>query len=95
MTANDSVYLPQMNACLSEMFRVLKRGGRCVLVLGDVERNGKSRPTAEIISELALEATGGQLQTKGIWTDEVPDIRRSRRATKTTKYERIVYMEKA
>ncbi|MCL5026101.1 MAG: site-specific DNA-methyltransferase [Chloroflexi bacterium] len=95
LTANDSVYLPQMNACLSEMFRVLKRGGRCVLVLGDVERNGKSRPTAEIISELALEATGGQLQTKGIWTDEVPDIRRSRRATKTTKYERIVYMEKA
>jgi DNA modification methylase len=94
LTASEVVYLPQMTHCLTEMYRVLRKGGRCVLVLGDVERNGKKKPTALIISELAREVAGGRFVTKGIWEDELPDIRRSRRATKTTKCERILVMEK-
>jgi hypothetical protein len=76
------------------MSRVLKDGGYCVLVLGDVERDGKKKETAKVISDLACEVSNGFLTTKLIYNDEIPDIRRSRRKTKTTKYERILVMQK-
>lgn len=94
LTANSKVYLPQMSECIKEMNRVLRPGGYCVLVLGDVERDGKLRRTAEILSEVASEVTAGQLATEQIYDDRIPDIRRSRRNTQTTKFERILVMQK-
>jgi tRNA G10 N-methylase Trm11 len=94
LTASEKVYLPQMTECLREMNRVLKIGGYCVLVLGDVERDGKLRRTAEILSDLAALVTGGHLRTEEIHDDVIPDDRRSRRKTRTTKYERILVMRK-
>jgi hypothetical protein len=94
LTANDQIYISQMKQCLRQMDRVLKEGAHCVLVLGDVERNGVKKPTAQIISELANEASQGRLVQKLIYTDEIPDMRRSRRRTRTTKYERILVMQK-
>lgn len=94
LTANDKVYIPQMTESLKQMNRVLKPEGYCVLVLGDVERNGKIRNTAEILSALAADVTNNELHTHLIYTDEIPDERRSRRNTKTTKYERILVMQK-
>jgi DNA modification methylase len=91
LTANSKVYLPQMSICLREMARVLKAGGYCILVLGDVERDGKTHRTAEILSELAAKE---QLVTKTIHDDYIPDERRSRRRTRTTKFERILVMYK-
>jgi hypothetical protein len=94
LTANRKVYLPQMTECLKEMDRVLKSGGYCVLVLGDVERDGKYQHTAEILSDLARESTEGRLVTETIYDDLIPDERRTRRRTKTTKFERILVMRK-
>jgi len=94
LTASEKVYLPQMTECIREMNRVLKVGGYCVLVLGDVERDGKLRRTAEILSNLAALVTGGQLRTEEIHEDAIPDDRRARRKTRTTKYERILVMKK-
>lgn len=94
LTASNKVYLPQMRICLREMYRVLKPGHYCVLVLGDVERNGKTRRTAEILSELAAQATDHGFVTELIYDDRIPDERRSRRRTKTTKFERILVMRK-
>ena len=94
LTASDQVYLSQMSQCLAELNRVLIDGGYCILVLGDVERNGNKKETAKIISDLAFEASSGQIVTKFIYKDEIPDIRRSRRKTRTTKYERILVMQK-
>jgi SAM-dependent methyltransferase len=94
LTASEKVYLPQMTECLREMNRVLKVGGYCVLVLGDVERDGKLRRTAEVLSELAALVTSGHLRTEEIHDDIIPDDRRSRRKTRTTKYERILVMRK-
>lgn len=94
LTANDQIYIPQMKLCLLEMDRILREGAHCVLVLGDVERNGVKRPTAQIISELAQEVSDGRLVQKLIYTDEIPDVRRSRRQTRTTKYEKILVMQK-
>jgi len=94
LTANTRVYLPQMAACLEEMYRVLKRGGSCVLVLGDVEREGETRRTAEILADLAAAGTRGRLRVDFIYDDRIPDERRSRRRTRTTKFERILVMHK-
>jgi len=94
LTASNKVYLPQMTVCLQEMSRVLRPGGHCILVLGDVERDGQTRRTAEILSELAADGTGNALVTIMIYDDRIPDERRSRRQTRTTKFERILIMQK-
>jgi SAM-dependent methyltransferase len=94
LTAKSKVYLPQMTICLKEIYRVLKPKKYCVLVLGDVERNGKTRRTAEILAESANEATGNGFDIETIYDDHIPDDRRSRRKTKTTKFERILVMRK-
>ena len=94
LTASQKVYLPQMAICLKEMNRVLKRGGYCVLVLGDVEKDGKSRRTAEILGELAVEVSEDRFVVETIYNDLIPDERRSRRRTRTTKFERVLVMRK-
>lgn len=94
LTASTKTYLPQMAICLREMDRVLKPGGYCVLILGDVERNGESRRTAEILGELAQEVTDHRFAIEMIYDDRIPDERRSRRRTNTTKFERILIMRK-
>lgn len=94
LTANKKVYIPQMQRCLLEMHRVLKPGGYCVLVLGDVDRDGETKRTAEILSELAEDVTNSELATELIYDDRIPDERRSRRRTSTTKFERILLMRK-
>jgi DNA modification methylase len=94
LTASSKVYLTQMGECLREMSRVLKIDKYCVLVLGDVERNGETRRTAEVLGELAIEVTGGRFKVETIYDDHIPDERRSRRRTRTTKFERILVMRK-
>jgi ubiquinone/menaquinone biosynthesis C-methylase UbiE len=95
LTANSKVYVPQMSACLEEMVRVLKPNGYCILVLGDVERDGKVKRTAEILADLAVEVTHGQFVVETIYDDRIPDKRRSRRNTRTTKFERILVMKRS
>lgn len=94
LTANSKIYLPQMSACLKEMNRALKPNGSCVLVLGDVERDGETRQTAEILARLAHKVTLGRFVVDTIYDDRIPDERRSRRKTQTTEFERILVMHK-
>ena len=94
LTANRKVYIPQMKECLVEMHRVLRKDGHCALVLGDVDKEGHTRRTAEILAELAVEATFEGFRVVTIYDDKIPDERRSRRQTKTTKFERILVMQK-
>ncbi len=95
LTASKNVYIPQMSACLKEMCRVLKSGKRCVLVLGDVERNGKTRRTAELLADLATDVTQGGFVVENIYDDRIPDKRRSRRQARAIKFERILVMCKS
>lgn len=94
LTASSKVYLPQMAVCLAEMERVLKNGGHCVLVLGDVERDGKTQRTAEVLADLAAQSGKASFSVETIYEDVIPDERRSRRGTRTTKFERILVMKK-
>lgn len=95
LTANRKVYIPQMTECLREMERLLRPGGYCVLVLGDFERDGKSEHTAEILCDIAIAETNGKFVFDFICDDIIPDERRTRRRTRTTKFERILVMHKA
>lgn len=94
LTASNKVYLPQMKHCVKEMHRVLKPGSYCVLVLGDVDRDGERKQTAEVIANLANEVTDNAFAIETIYDDIIPDERRSRRKTETTKFERILVMRK-
>lgn len=94
LTASSKVYMSQMADCLVEMDRVLKTRGYCVLVLGDVSRDGKTHRTAELLAELATQVTDNRFIVETIYDDLIPDERRSRRQTQTTKYERILVMRK-
>jgi DNA modification methylase len=94
LTASGKVYLPQMTVCLAEMERVIKSDGYCVLVLGDVDRDGKTHRTAEVLAELATESGEKRFSIETIYSDVIPDERRSRRGTRTTKFERILVMKK-
>ncbi|MBN2253052.1 MAG: DNA adenine methylase [Kosmotogaceae bacterium] len=95
LTACKNVYVPQMSTCLKEMCRVLKSGKRCVLVLGDVERNGKTSHTAELLADLATDVTQGGFIVEAIYDDRIPDNRRSRRRARAIKFERILVMCKS
>jgi RMKL-like, methyltransferase domain len=95
LTASTKVYIPQMSLCFEELNRVLKLGSYCVLVLGDVEREGETKHTAEILASLATRVTNKSLRLETIYDDYIPDIRRSRRKTRTTKFERILVMRKS
>jgi hypothetical protein len=94
LTANRKVYIPQMSICLKEMHRVLRPGKYCVLVLGDVESNGKTRHTAEILADLGVKVTAGGFVVDTIYDDRIPNERRSRRRAGATKFERILVMRK-
>lgn len=84
-----------MTVCLQEMYRVLRPGRYCILILGDVERDGKLERTAEILADLAINVTQRRFIVDAIYDDSIPDERRTRRRTRTTKFERILVMRKA
>jgi hypothetical protein len=88
-------YEKSMRSCLREMHRVIKEGKFCVLVVGEVQRNGETRDTGAILSKLAQEVTSGSFHIDCVLEDKIPDIRRSRRGTKTTRIEKIIVLAKS
>ena len=94
LSPNSGKYMDLMKECLIEMHRVLKPRSYCILVLGDVSRNGITKNTASILSELASSSTSGGFYVDSIYSDPIPANRRSRRNSKTTLIERILILKK-
>lgn len=94
LTAKEQIYEEQMGDCLKEMHRILKFGRYCILVVGEVIRNGRTRDTAKVLGGLAQSATQGGFSVNCVVDDLIPDIRRSRRRTKTTRIEKILVLQK-
>jgi len=94
LTKSNTHYEDQMRACLSEMYRVLRPGRACVLIVGEVEKYGKTRDTGEVLGKLAAEVTSGRFVVDCVIEDRIPDIRRSRRGTKATRVEKILVLVK-
>ncbi len=94
LTARARIYEEQMKDCLKEMHRILKPNRYCVLVVGEVLNNGRTRDTASVLGSLAYSATNGGFNVNCVVEDAIPDSRRSRRGTKTTRVEKILVLEK-
>jgi DNA modification methylase len=92
LTSRASIYECDMKACLREMRRVLKPGKYCVLIVGEVQRNGKTKDTAAVLGGMAEEVG---FTVDCVIDDEIPDIRRSRRGTKTTRIEKILVLRRS
>jgi len=94
LTTSNSRYEQQMQMCLKEMYRVLKPQKACLLVIGEVQRNGETRDTGAVLGRLAHEVTSGGFALDCVVKDAIPDVRRSRRGTKTTRIEKILVLVK-
>lgn len=95
LVTRHSSYKQEMGTCLRSVYDVLKRRGHCALILGDFRRNGKVNRTADLLINSMLEVTGGQMVLVEQVHDEIPDIRRARRHTKTTKEETLLVFRKS
>jgi hypothetical protein len=84
-------YERHMRTCLKEMYRVLRPSRYCVLIVGEVQRNGKTKDTGAVLGAMATEAS---FSVECVVEDEIPDIRRSRRGSKTTRVEKILVLKK-
>jgi len=82
-----------MLGTLQVISQVLKPGGKCVFVLGDVRRSGPPTDTAQVVMEIALREMDG-FDCLGMVHDSIPDVRRARKAGRSTKKESIVILER-
>lgn len=94
LTAKVKSYEDDMKQCLRQICRVLKQGSFCVLVVGEVNHNGKTKDTGAVLGGFAEAATGGVLRVDCVVEDDIPESRRSRRGTKTTRTEKILVLQK-
>lgn len=95
LTSNERVYVPQMTHAVQEMLRVLKAGKCTVLVLGDYNRNGRKQDSAATLEEIVRRHYASIASAERLLVDEVPDERRARRRTRTTRHETIIVIRKA
>lgn len=93
MIASPGRYVEDMGAALREIARVLKPGGCCALVLGEVRRDGRHHRTPELLCHLATNELGLFSYVETIH-DEIPDVRRSRRRTHTTKADDVLVLRR-
>lgn len=92
MTATRQVYFTQMGLVIKELFRVLKPGADCVLVVGDHERGGRKRRAAEILANLAEDATENRFVVKAIHDDY--DLAARKANGHGVRYTRILVLNK-
>jgi len=94
LTSNEKVYAAEMGRALGEMLRLLKPGRCAVLVLGDYNRNGRKQDSAATLSQIVRETYSSCASVDQLLVDEIPDERRARRRTQTTKHETIIVIRK-
>ncbi len=94
LTSNERVYVPQMTRAAGEMLRVLKAGKPAVLVLGDYNRDGRKQDSAAALAQIVRENYSSLASVQSLLVDEIPDERRTRRRTQTTKRETILVITK-
>jgi len=73
--------------------RRLRKGGRCVLIVGEtvLRKRIKSHPAERTLAMLTQECP--TLRLEHVIQDEIPDVRRSRRTGAATKRELILVLK--
>jgi len=93
-TSYEKVYVAEMTCAVGEMLRLLKPGKCAVLVLGDYNRNGRKQDSAATLSQIVRDNFSLHASVDKLLVDEIPDKRRARRRTQTTKHETIIVIRK-
>ncbi len=94
LTSNERVYIEEMTRALGEMLRLLRPGKCAVLVLGDYNRNGRTQDSALALEQIVRANYADRACLERLLVDEIPDERRTRRRTQTTKLESVVVVRK-
>ena len=84
-----STFKKDMLVTLQIMSQVIKPGGACVLVLGDVTSTNRKYDIPAMISELVKDKVNN-LYLENQWIENVPDYRRARRNGQATKKETVL-----
>lgn len=91
--SNREKFMSLMEQCLRNIHYGLRIGGKCILVIGEVNRSNKSIDTSKLVIDLALNKVGG-FRCEDVVEDTIPDARRARRNGACTKREWIVVLHK-
>jgi hypothetical protein len=92
-TARRAAFLEAIQSLASLADTRLKEGGYCILVVGqESKRNGTKHPSQEVMRIFVESAR--TLSLIDVFSDEIPDIRRSRRECKSVKSEHILVFQK-
>jgi DNA modification methylase len=78
-----------MSLVLKILSRVLKPGGRCILILGDVKRSGSRQDVPRLIVDLLRDLRLG-FWHEGEWSETIPDARRARKDGRATLKETVL-----
>jgi tRNA G10 N-methylase Trm11 len=84
-------YLSEMETCIKEIKRVLKKGGYCIFVVGDCFKGKKIINTAEELKPI-LERNG--FKCHAIIEDPIPINKSVQKRTKEQKHDRIMILTK-
>ena len=90
---NRAKFIKLMERGLQIFHRVLKKDGKCILVIGQVRKSRRHFNVAKIVVDLAVKKIKG-FECKEMIEDVIPDIRRSRRHAQGSKKEWIVVLIK-
>lgn len=94
LVTHRSTYETGMGNCIRKIYRVLKPNRHCIFIVGDVRQNGRISRPADTLLTLVHRVTKGQMVLLEKLHDEIPDARRARRRTKTTKEETLLVFRK-
>jgi DNA modification methylase len=82
-------YLPDMEICISEFKRVLKKGGNCIIIVGDVFKKSGNINTAEELKPI-FEKYG--FKCHAIIPDGIPVNKSVQKRTAEQKFDRIMIL---
>ena len=72
---------------------ILKKNGKCILVIGQVRKSEKHINVAKIVTDLAINKIK-RFECQEIVKDSIPDLRRARRYAQGTKKEWIIVLKR-
>ena len=87
-----STFSETMRTFMEVAVQSLKRGGRCILILGDLQRGTKRHDTAQIM-ETVIKGIG-TFKLRDRWVDRLDEKSRVRKRCSATKLETILVFEK-
>ena len=92
-TNNMKKFVRLMEKSLRLFHCILKKNGKCILVIGQVRKSEKHINVAKIVTDLAINKIK-RFECQEIVKDSIPDIRRARRYAQGTKKEWIIVLKR-